>query len=87
MSSMICREYLDNFLSFFLLSKLFTVSSSLFTTFVNSYLLIINVLHTLSTILNFGANIISLYLFSAKNGGNLLFFVRIKVLIYTYHVP
>jgi len=54
---------------------------------VNYYLLIINVLHTLSTILNFGANIISLYLFSAKNGGNLLFFVRIKVLIYTYHVP
>ena len=63
MNSMICREYLDNFLSFFLLGKLFTISMSLFTAFVNSYLLIMNVLHTLSTILNFGAKLISLYLF------------------------
>jgi len=39
---MMCREYVGNFLPFLLLNPLFTINYSLFTTYVNSFLLIIN---------------------------------------------
>ena len=60
---MMCREYVGNFLRFFLHIPLFTIYYSLFTTPVNSFFLIMNASITLSTKSNFGANLISLYLF------------------------
>ena len=39
---MICREYVGNFLYFYLYNPLFTINYSLFTIYVNSFLLIIN---------------------------------------------
>ena len=39
---MMCREYVGNFLPFFLQDKLFTLHYSLFTTSVNSFSLIMN---------------------------------------------
>ena len=71
---MICREYLENFPSFCLLDKLFLCDFTLCYLSVHSYLLIMSRSGSLSTFPNFGANLISLYLFSAKNCGNLHFF-------------
>ena len=42
MNSMICREYVGNFLHFLLFNQLFTINYSLFTILVDSLLLIIN---------------------------------------------
>ena len=42
MNSMICREYVSNFLPFLLHNPLFTINYSLFTIHVDSFLLIIN---------------------------------------------
>ena len=40
---------------------------------VNNYYLIMNRIYYLSTISNFGAKLISLYLFCAKNNGKLIY--------------
>ncbi len=66
MNRMICRLNLDNFQAFFLRNRLSTYQDALFTPSVDSYYLIMKTSRTLSTISIFGANIISLYLFSAK---------------------
>ena len=66
MSSMMCREYVDNFLPISLSGKLSYCGSQLFTPTVDCFSLIQNNKDSLSTIPNFGAKLISLYLFSAK---------------------
>ena len=68
---MIGREYLDNFLPFSLHMKYSTINNQLSTVNVHSFFLILSRSMTLSTILFFGAKLISLYLFSAKKRGNL----------------
>ena len=78
---MICREYLDNFFSFFLYNNLLSIKCQLSIVIVNYISLIMRSYISLSTISFFGANLISLYLFSAKNRGNLLFFRRISLWI------
>ena len=42
MSSMMCREYVGNFLTIFLCDKLYTRGFELYTTLVNSFFLIMN---------------------------------------------
>ena len=68
---MICCELIDNFTLIFLHISLFTLESLLLTICVDCLLLIMNKSAKLSTISNFGANLISLLFFSAKNSGNL----------------
>ncbi len=68
---MICREYLENFSLIYLQRKIFFCDSNLFILSVDCYFLIMNQKDYLSTISYFGANLISLYLFSAKRSGNL----------------
>ena len=71
---MICRYYLDNFFADFLYNQLSTPDRQLSTVTTHSYWFIINYSAILSTILFFGAKIISLYLFSAKNSGKVVKF-------------
>ena len=68
---MICREYLDNFFSFSLYNNLLSINYQLSIVIVNYISLIMRSYISLSTISFFGANLISLYLCSAKNRGNL----------------
>ena len=68
---MICCELIDNFTLIFLHIPLFTLESLLLTIGVDCFSLIMNESAKLSTISNFGANLISLLFFSAKNSGNL----------------
>ena len=60
---MICREYLDNFFSFFLYNNLLSIKCQLSIMIVNYISLIMRSYISLSTIFFFGANLISLYLF------------------------
>ena len=52
--------------------------------FVNCYALIMSSMHYLCTISNFGAKLISLYFFLAKNGGKVLYSPCKTLLIVTY---
>ena len=70
---MIGCEYFDNFLSLFLHHNLSTFICRLLIIPVNYIPLILSRKTGLSTILYFGAKLISLYLFSAKKRGNLSF--------------
>ena len=78
---MIGCEYLDNFLPVFLHGNLSNTNYQISTDVVNSFLLILSKSAILSTILFSGAKLISLYLFSAKNSGNLSFLWLITLLI------
>ena len=71
---MIYRYYLDNFFADFLYNQLSTPDRQLSTMTTHSYWFIISHSAILSTILFFGAKIISLYLFSAKNSGKVVKF-------------
>jgi len=71
----------QNFFFIFLPDSLFTYNIQSFTTIVDTFLLIMRSLSSLSAILNSGANIISLYLFSAKKSGK----VTQKVMIYSFY--
>ena len=66
MSSMMWCGLVQNFYTFFLLIQLYTCGFTLFTTAVHSFLLIMRQVRHLSTILYFGAKLISLYLFPAN---------------------
>lgn len=71
MCKIICCGLVQNFSAFSLLIWLFTLYYELSTVLVDTYFLIFNKITILSTKLNFGANLISLYFFLAKNGGKL----------------
>ena len=81
MISMMCCEFVGNFSTISLSGKLSYCGSQLFTPTVDCFSLIQNSKDSLSTIPNFGAKLISLYLFSAKNGGNLTKIARISMWI------
>ena len=81
MNRMICRGYVQNFPYFFLHRSLSTRETALSTPTVDTYLLIMKLLSSLSTILYFGAKLISLYLFLAIFGGK----VWEKSVIYAYY--
>ena len=66
MISMMCYEFVGNFSTISLSGKLSYCGSQLFTPTVDCFSLIQNNKDSLSTIPNFGAKLISLYLFSAK---------------------
>ena len=66
---MICREYLENYYCVYLYNCLSTYEYQLSITVVNSNSLTYRILQQLSTLFFFGAKLISLYLFSAKNCG------------------
>ena len=77
----------ENFSSFFLLISFSPLFSRLSTVVVNSFPLILSRVVCLSTILFFGANLRSLYLFSAKNRGNVCFQGWISCLVSTHFIP
>ena len=75
---MICRWYVQNFLSNFLPNSLSIRNNMFIPLSVNTYLLSISMICSLSTISIFGANLISLYLFLANFSGK----VKKKHVIY-----
>ena len=88
MRRMMWCGYVNNFLKKYLRIQLFHSNMTLSTSSVDTYLLIISQISSLSTILNFGAKLISLYLFPAKNGGKVInkpqiyvFYPRFRLLI------
>ena len=60
---MIGCGYVQNFFCFFLPDYLYTYNMMFLTPYVNTYLLIMSILSSLSTILYFSEKLISLYLF------------------------